>query len=230
MRGPLVKKLNAFVLNMNENIKLTIETYDRIASNYNVTKTSKLRRWIENSMDIFVHYMTGRRALVVGCGDGRDSKYLSSKNLIVTSIDLSKGMLDEAIKNDPSGDYKLFDLRNIDKLRAQFDGIWASGCLYHLTRNEFSKFLKKAKTVLREDGILYLNMKEGSGEEYSDKPKSERYPGGIKSKKLLIGKRYYSYYSHEELISYLNGYEIVKERRLKFAEKGFEFWCRNRTQ
>lgn len=212
---------------MNKNIKLTIETYDKIASNYNVTKTSKLRRRIENSMDIFADYLAGTSVLVVGCGDGRDSKYLSSKNLIVTSIDLSKGMLNEAIKNDPSGDYRLFDLRNIDKLKVQFDGIWASGCLYHLTKNEFSKFLKKGKTVLREDGILYLNMKEGSGEEYLDKPESERYPGGIKSKKLLIGTRFYSYYSHEELVTYLNGYEIVKERRLKFAEKGLEFWCRN---
>jgi cyclopropane fatty-acyl-phospholipid synthase-like methyltransferase len=184
---------------MNKNIKLTIETYDKIASNYNVTKTSKLRQWIEHSMDIFADYLTGATVLVVGCGDGRDSKYLSSKNLIVTSIDLSKGMLNEATKNDPSGNYKLFDLRNIDKLRAQFDGIWASGCLYHLTRNDFCKFLQKAKRVLREDGILYLNMKKGSGEEYLDKPKSEQYPGGVKSKKLLIGTRYYSYYSHERV-------------------------------
>ena len=215
---------------MSKNIKLTIKTYDKIASNYNVTKTPELRHWIDNSMGIFADYLTGIRVLVVGCGDGRDSKYLSSKNLTVTSIDLSKGMLNEAIRNDPSGDYKLLDLRNIDKLKAQFDGIWASGCLYHLTKNEFSNFLKKAKTVLREDGILYLNMKEGSGDEYLDEPKSKRYPGGIKSKKLLTGTRYYSYYSHEELITYLSGYEIVKERRLKFAEKGFEFWCRNCTQ
>jgi 2-polyprenyl-3-methyl-5-hydroxy-6-metoxy-1,4-benzoquinol methylase len=215
---------------MNKNTKLTIETYDKIASHYHVTKTSKLRRWIENSMDLFADYLTGARVLVVGCGDGRDSKYLSSKNLIVTSIDLSKGMLDEAIKNDPSGNYKLFDLRNIDKLNAQFDGIWASGCLYHLTKNDFCKFLKKAERVLRKDGILYLNMKEGSGEECLDKPKSKQYPGGIKSKKLLTGTRYYSYYSHEELIAYLKGYEIMNERRLKFAEKGFEFWCRNCAQ
>lgn len=215
---------------MNKNTKLTIETYDKIASNYNVTKTSKLRRWIENSMDIFADYLTGASVLVVGCGDGRDSKYLSSKNLIVTSIDLSKGMLNEAIKNDPSGNYKLFDLRNIDKLGTQFDGIWASGCLYHLTRNDFCKFLQKSKRVLTKDGILYLNMKEGSGEEYLDKPKSEGYPGGIKSKKLLTGTRYYSYYSHEELTAYLKEYRIVNERRLKFAEKGFEFWCKNCSQ
>jgi len=216
---------------MNKNTKLTIETYDRIASHYHViTKTSKLRRWIENSMDLFADYLTGARVLVVGCGDGRDSKYLSSKNLIVTSIDLSKGMLNEAIKNDPSGNYKLFDLRNIDKLEAQFDGIWASGCLYHLTKNDFCEFLKKAERVLRKDGILYLNMKEGSGEECLDKPRSKEYPGGIRSKKLLLGKRYYVYYSHEELIAYLKAYEIMNERRLKFAEKGFEFWCKNCAQ
>jgi hypothetical protein len=73
-------------------------------------------------------------------------------------------------------------------------------------------------------------MKEGSGEECLDKPKSKQYPGGIKSKKLLTGTRYYSYYSHEELTTYLKEYEIVNERRLKFAEKGFEFWCRNCTE
>jgi SAM-dependent methyltransferase len=213
---------------MDEHIKSTIETYDKIASHYKLTATPKLRRREESSMAEFVKYLPGKKVLVPGCGDGRDSRYLTSRGLEVISIDLSKGMLEEAKKEDPQGSYQLYDMREIDKIGSLFDGIWASGCLYHLTKIEFQSFLENCKGILSKDGVLYLNMKEGAGEEYLDSPKSSGYPGGKKAKELLVGARFYSYYSYDELLSYFGHYEILKRRRLKYAEKVFEFWLRNK--
>lgn len=146
--------------------------------------------------------MPGNVVLVPGCGDGRDSRYLASKNIIVSSFDLSKGMLNEAIKEDPCGDYFLYDIRNIRKLNKIYDGIWASGCLYHLSKEEFSDFIFHSFSILKNNGILYLNMKEGVGSKFLNKPKSKEYPGGKKAKKLLVGKRYYSFYSHDDPLIY----------------------------
>jgi SAM-dependent methyltransferase len=212
---------------MEKHIKSTIETYDKIAPFYKVTATPKLRRWEESSMEIFIKYLPGIKVLVPGCGDGRDSRYLSSKPLEITSIDLSRGMLDEAVKEDPQGIYLLYDLRDVDKMGIRFDGIWASGCLYHLNKSEFKLLLEKCKDVLNKDGILYLNMKEGSGEEYLERPKALTYPGSKKAKELLVGTRFYSYYLYDELLTCFKNYKIIHYRKLKYAEKVFEFWLKN---
>ena len=168
--------------------------------------------------------MNGDKVLVPGCGDGRDSRYLSSKSLDVTSFDISKGMLKISREKDPEGKYLLLDIRRVNVINDCFDGIWASGCLYHLKKEEFRKFIDNCKEILTTSGILYLNMKEGEGEKYLEKPSSSKYPGGNSAKELLAGKRFYSYYVRDELIHYLKGFSIIKEQRLKYAEDGFEFW------
>ena len=209
---------------MKDHIKATIKTYNKIAPYYKITATPELRKWEEESIDRFINYLPGNLVLVPGCGDGRDSRYLISKNIHVSSFDLSAGMLNEAIKEDPNGNYFLYDIRNIININKTYDGIWASGCLYHLSNNEFNNFIMDSLSILKKSGILYLNMKEGKGSEFIDKPKSNEYPGGIESKILLTGKRYYSYYSHDELLLYFSKYKILYERELKYTEKGFEFW------
>ena len=86
-----------------EHVEQTIATYDSIATAYRITATLELRAWLEESMRVFVDYLPGARVLVPGCGDGRDSRYLSSRGLDVTSFDLSPGMLKVAISQDPGG-------------------------------------------------------------------------------------------------------------------------------
>jgi len=184
---------------MTDHVKTTIETYNRIAADYRLTAVPELRAWEEDSMRIFQRMLPGRSVLVPGCGDGRDSWFLRKLGLTVTSFDLSDEMLALAKINDPAGIYKHLDIRSIKKLHSKFDGVYASGCLYHLTRSEFSDFLSNAPLVMSDQGILYLNMKLGTGNEMKAMP-GKGYPGGSVSKTLLTGPRYYEYYSHEELL------------------------------
>ena len=76
-----------------DHVAQSIATYDAIAEHYHVTATPELRAWKEASMRRFAEYLSGKRVLVPGCGDGRDSRFLSSLGLAVISFDLSRGML-----------------------------------------------------------------------------------------------------------------------------------------
>lgn len=209
-----------------DHVEQTVATYDRIAPHYIVTATTELRAWEEQSMRTFQAFLAGERVLVVGCGDGRDSRYLSSRSLTVISFDLSRSMLEIARGEDPTGTYLQLDMRHIDSLAGPFDGIWASGCLYHLKKSEFAEFMRRCPRLLSSKGVLYLCMKEGQGERFEARP-GPGYPGGERAVELLKGKRFYAYYSRSELLSYFEGFEVIKEDRV-LGHGGFEYWLRKR--
>jgi len=205
----------------------TIATYDAIAADYNLTATPEMRAWVEKSMRQFSGYLVGTRVLVPGCGDGRDSRFLRSLGLTVDSFDLSESMLSIARAHDPEANYFLLDLREIHKCPGPYDGIYASGCLYHITKTEFAECARSCGALLSNRGVFYFNMKEGHGERIEDKP-GPSYPGGIEAQRRLQGPRFYAYYQRGELISMLSDFEILHEQKLLPGDGGFEFWMRKR--
>jgi SAM-dependent methyltransferase len=167
-----------------DHVTQNMETYNRIADHYYVTATPELRAWKEESMRRFAVFLPGPLVVVPGCGDGRDSRFLASLALQVTSFDLSDAMLRIAREQDQSGTYLKLDLRDMANLRGSFDGIWASGCLYHLSKAEFVQCVATCKSLLSKAGVLYVSMKEGRGERYEE-ILGPRYPGGAEAKALL---------------------------------------------
>jgi SAM-dependent methyltransferase len=210
-----------------DHVAVTIATYDRIARHYSVTATPEMRAWEESSMRAFRAFLPGARVLVPGCGDGRDSRHLASRGLFVFSFDLSEGMLRAAKEAESTGEYFLGDMRGMDALVGSFDGIWASGCLYHLSKGEFARCVRQCHRLLSPNGILYLNMKEGRGERFETKP-LPGCPGGERAMRLLQGRRFYAYYTRSELLSHLGGFDVVRENRILVARGGFELWLRKK--
>ena len=84
-----------------DHVTQNTQTYDLIAEHYWLTAMPELRARVEESIRVFFDYLPGKRVLVPGCGDGRDSRYLASLGLQVTSFDISEGMLRIAAENDP---------------------------------------------------------------------------------------------------------------------------------
>jgi len=224
-RHNLAGPVNFLSAMRDEHVKQTIATYNLIAPDYKLTATPEMRAWEEQSMRRFSGYLAGKRVLVPGCGDGRDSRFLASLGMSVTSSDLSEAMLKIARAQDPKGVYRLMDLRDIARSDGPYDGIFASGCLYHLTKPEFAQCIQSCRTLLSSAGVLYFNMKEGQGERFEEKP-GPRYPGGAEAREKLRGKRFYGYYQHEELRNVLEGFEILHEQRLIPGDGGFEFCVR----
>src|SRR6266702_109514 len=106
-----------------DHVTQNMETYNKIAEHYSVTATPELRAWKEESMRRFAACLPGTRVVVPGCGDGRDSRFLVSLALQVTSFDLSDAMLRIAREQDPSGTYLKLDFREMANLRGPFDGV-----------------------------------------------------------------------------------------------------------
>ncbi|MEH2559130.1 2-polyprenyl-3-methyl-5-hydroxy-6-metoxy-1,4-benzoquinol methylase [Bradyrhizobium algeriense] len=208
-----------------DHVTQNMETYNRIAEHYHVTATPGLRAWKEESMRRFAAFLPGAHVVVPGCGDGRDSRFLASLALQVTSFDLSDAMLRIARERDPSGTYLKLDFRDMANLRGPFDGIWASGCLYHLTKAEFVRCVTTCRSLLSKAGVLYVSMKEGQGERYEE-ILGPRYPGGAEARALLQGRRFYAYYERDELLKALDGFALLAEQRVEPAERGFELWLR----
>jgi SAM-dependent methyltransferase len=201
--------------------KRTIETYDKIAGAYHVIATPEHRAWLEDSMREFFSRLAGAAVLVAGCGEGRDSRYLRSLGAKVLSFDLSEGMLSLARAADPNGIYLRADLRDTRSINSRFDGIWACACLYHLTKSEFRSCLETFHEMLHPRGVLFLNLKLGTGENFIDQPR-DGYPGGEAAKEKLGGSRFYAFYRREELSGYFSDFVV---------EKGaMEFWLRKASK
>lgn len=206
----------------------TIATYDQIAPDYYLTYTPEVRVWEEASMRAFAALLPGPNVLVPGCGDGRHSRYLSLIGLRVTSFDLSAGMLAVAHAADPAGRYRQLDLRQMGELAGGYHGIFASGCLYHIRKPDFAACVAQCYRLLEADGIFYLVMKLGEGEEMKVRL-GVGYPGGVMAQERLQGARYYAYYGRDELLGYLSPYfELVHEHQFEFERSGIELWLRRR--
>jgi len=207
----------------------TIQTYDEIAAEYHVIATPEHRAWLEDSMREFFTRLPGSSVLVAGCGEGRDSRYLGGLGALVVSFDLSDGMLALARAADPDGTYLHVDLREARSINSRFDGIWACACLYHLTKPEFRSCLKTFHQLLHPRGVLFLNLKLGTGERFIDQPR-DGYPGGDEAREKLAGSRFYAFYRRDELTDYFSDFVVEKERRdiLKEGEGAMEFWLRRK--
>ena len=218
---------------LEKHVKETIATYDQIADSYHLVATKEHKAWIEESMGLFVNDLEvvndlqGKRVLVAGCGEGRDSMYLTTLGMTVDSFDLSKSMLAIAKKNDPQGNYFQHDLREVESIPGFYDGIWASACLYHLTKAEFVDCLEGIRKKLKPGGVLFGNFKLGDGEGFIEVPRSG-YPGDEVAREKLRGRRFYSFYRVDELEQLFSRFEILRCRKdiLKEGDGAVEFWLR----
>jgi len=160
-------------MNTNEIIRQTTEGYERIAGDYS-------KRWLKDFgsvryfLDSFIQELQGRNVLDVGCGPGRDVKYLSEVGLEVTGIDLSDSFLEIASKNSPSAKFLKRDMRHLDFPNDSYNGIWACSSFLHIPLSESKMTLEGFYRILKKEGIIYLCVKEGEGERFVEGKDGEK--------------------------------------------------------
>ena len=101
------------------------------------------------------------RILDVGCGTGRYCRHLDGTGRRCTGIDLDPGMIEEAERVHPSGDFRLMGMDEIGLLGAgAFDGIFCIGnVLPHLPAAGLAGFLAAVHDLLRPGGVwLYQTV------------------------------------------------------------------------
>jgi len=172
-------------------VQQTIKTYDKIASDYcKKTRQSKFLDWEESYIKKLLFFISKPQPLIldVGCGDGRHTILIEKNGGRAIGIDLSKNMLSEAKTLYPNGDFRRMDMRKLLFDSDSFDGIWASGSIYHVAKSDVRRVIREFKRILRLDGVLALSFKLGYGEGMEVNPKS--YSGS---------PRYFAYYTRGEM-------------------------------
>lgn len=135
----------------------TITYYNQNAEEYfnNTVNVS-----MQELYDQFEAYLKpGDKILDLGCGSGRDSRYFLSKGYDVVSVDGSKGMCRLAEK------YIGRDVRNITfaelDYNNEFDAVWASASLLHISKNNLPEILRKIYCALMSHVIIYSSWEYG---------------------------------------------------------------------
>lgn len=148
----------------------------------------------------------GRRVLDCGCGSGVQSKLLLDEGLEVVGLDLSPKMIAEAKKKVPGAKFMVGDMTKMNFAKDSFNGVYARASLLHIPKNLIPKVLKSIRKILTNDGIFYLALKEGEGEEEIEE---ERYGRRV--------RRFFSFFKSSEIKKLLSqaGFKIVSLIRHK---------------
>ena len=132
---------------------------------------------------------TDASLLEIGCGPGNITRYLLNYNpkFKILATDVSKNMVDLAIKNNSSVDHQIIDCRNIGNLKSKFDGIICGFIIPYLKDSDLLNLIADIHDLLYEGGILYLSFVVG-------KYKNSKYISGS------TGDRTFFYYYNLEKI------------------------------
>ncbi len=150
--------------------------------------------------------------LELGCGNGRDAKYILSKTKDYIGLDASKGLLDIAKVHLPEADFKLQDIRNVEFSPETFGIIFTFATLLHVNREEMTKIIEKCHKWLKIGGILYISTKYGEyREEVVLKNNYEKYYYFYKPEDIekLCPYKFFVVYKNVQDISGQSWFEIV---------------------
>ncbi|MDP2908660.1 MAG: class I SAM-dependent methyltransferase [Nanoarchaeota archaeon] len=146
-----------------EKFKLAIKTYNKIAKLYSKVTFPKINQYHLNK---FISMLPkNAKVLDAGCGSGKDAQYFNDYGLDVIGIDAAKKLIEEAKKNVKGVKFKTMDMAKTSFKDQTFDGIWAAGSLIHDEKCNIPTILEELKRILKDDGVIYVAVKEGSGEE-----------------------------------------------------------------
>lgn len=165
---------------------------DRTTSTYNKIAHTYSKCWLgdpvmKQSLDIFISALPPNSYVAdIGCGVGRDVKYLLDHGINAIGVDISREMLKEAKIVIPNGIFYVMDMRALAISSNSLDGVWACASVLHMPKQFIDQIIDEFYRILRIDGILFLSMQESDVDELHE-------PEG----------RYFAYYKRDELISIL---------------------------
>lgn len=146
------------------------------------------------------------KSLDIGCGNGRNSIYLSRNNFEATAIDISE----ESIKIAKEYSKKLggevnfindsfFEIEFEDE---SFDIIHDSGCMHHIKPHRRGEYLSKIQRILNKEGyftLICFNLDGGANISDYDVYRRESMSGGLAFSKVKLEKILQQYFDVLEI-------------------------------
>jgi len=138
----------------------TLDFYDGQAATYaDYLATTARAPWLER---FIAHLPEGAAVLDLGCGSGWAAARLREAGFDVVAMDASAGLAAEATARYgievTVAPFEALDVEGVH------DAVWASFSLLHDSRAAMPGHLARIRRSLRPGGLLYLGLKEGTGE------------------------------------------------------------------
>lgn len=92
---------------------------------------------------VHTYFLKGGKTLDLGCGMGRDTKWLSENGFPTEGVDASDGMLKEANRRFPDLDFKMYGLPDLKGLDKKFDNVYSCAVLMHISRPQLLKAITR---------------------------------------------------------------------------------------
>lgn len=140
--------------------KRTIAFFDSAADRYaNLTQTGTPDERLQAFMELLPE---GAKVLDLGCGPARASFHMRAAGFQPDPVDASPGMIALANSSHDIG-ARLLTFDAVDMIDA-YDAVWANFSLLHSPRVDLPRILSALNTALRNDGLIHIALKTGTGE------------------------------------------------------------------
>jgi SAM-dependent methyltransferase len=148
----------------------TVRAYDASAADYRAA-TAEVPASVRAAIDRFLGLVRpGARVLEIGSGSGRDARALEEGGVSVRRTDITPAFVHllrdgghDADVVDPLVD----DLSDPAAPGTPYAAVWADASLLHVDRDDLPRVLSRLADATEPDGVLFLGLKEGDGEDWS---------------------------------------------------------------
>lgn len=107
------------------------------------------------------------KILDIGCGEGRNSRFLSDEHFEVVGIDISKIAIQKAKKFDNSRTkYLVADMRELPFFDNSFDAVISIQTIFHGCLRDIRKTINEILRVTKKSGLIFLTLQPIKGNEY----------------------------------------------------------------
>ncbi len=157
--------------------------------------------FVKKALEKFINLLPQKTdVLDIGCGGGRDSRFIFKYGFKISGIDFSENMINAAKIIEPRIDYKVMDFEELNFPDNTFGGVWANASLHHIPKKNLLDVLVKIHKILKQGGIFFIKVKHGNADSLRE---NEKF-----GKKI---KRYFAYYEPTELEGMLksSGFGII---------------------
>lgn len=191
---------------MDLNYKKAQESYDKYAKLYSENTFHKLWQFLLNQFISFIP--KNSKILDAGCGCGRDTLYFSEEGYEVIGIDIAEELLKQAKTRTKLDKFQKMDFLNLEFPEESFNGIWCHAAITVIPKDKIPTAIKEFNKILKKNGVLYMNIKKGHGQELVRKQNYENAP-------FL-----YTYLTKQEVRDLLqsNGFEILSIESIELPD------------
>ena len=141
------------------------ESYDSAAKAYaeHLAKELDHKPLDRHLLNRFAEDTAGRGLVAdLGCGPGHIARYLHELGVKVVGIDISPEMVKVATNLNPSLDFRIGDMRQLDIPDASLVGVVSFYSIVHFDTSELDIALQQVRRVLQPGGLFLISFHIGN--------------------------------------------------------------------